>query len=180
MGTTFLQALEDRKRKRDAERLLLNKRLLELQADSEADIVARRVYEDMVKSGQWSPDRSDVPATPDEPKRTITYQLTGLSVQAAQAPMAQAPMVKDIVLSILKEAYPVGLTAAQIKGKAFLKFKTHINPNTLTVTLGRYSRPKDGEPRLARCDGRIWFYVPADGARAPELAFTNGGKHAAE
>jgi hypothetical protein len=81
-------------------------------------------------------------------------------------------MVKDMILSILKDAYPTGLTAAQIKGKAFLRYQEHINPNTLTVTLVRFGKAKPGEQALVKCEGRVWTYIRDTGAatRTPEFA----------
>lgn len=67
-------------------------------------------------------------------------------------------MAKEMILAVLKEAGPEGATAKQIRAKVFLRFKTHINPNTLTVSLVRFS--KGSEPK-ARCEGRTWYYVGA-------------------
>jgi hypothetical protein len=175
MPDMFLQGLEDRRLKREAERMAMNKRMAQLNVDGEADAIAKRVYLDMVKGG-------DIPAVQAEPKAP-----TPDAIESAPAAPDTAPrrndgyMVKDMVLAVLRDAFPAGLNASEIKHRAYNRFKQHINPNTLTVTLGRYSKPKDGDPVIARCVGRVWFYVPPiNVVRSPELALVNGGKHAAE
>ena len=144
------------------------KRAIQLNAEGEEDSVAKRVYLQTLSA----PPVPDAVEAPPSPPRHATQ-----SVETGK------PMVKDMILTVLRDAHPNGLSAEQIKGKAFLRYQEHINPNTLTVSLGRYSKPKPGEPVLAKCVGRIWYYVHGAGtvpARAPELALLNGGKHAAE
>jgi len=68
--------------------------------------------------------------------------------------------VKDVILAVLKEARG-GLTAKQIRGKAFLKFNAELNPNTLTVTLIRMKVDK-----IVRIEGRQWFYIHPNQARS--------------
>lgn len=168
MNDHFLQALEDRRMKREAERNAMIKRSAVLNAEAEADTVAKRVYLETL-TARPVPDAIELAPPPH--------------VYAAKSADTDKLMVKEMILAVLRDAYPNGMTAEQIKGKAFLRFKQHINPNTLTVSLGRYSKPKEGEPRLARCEGRTWFYIRDTDTvppRAPELALLNGGRHAAE
>ncbi|MBA2587742.1 MAG: hypothetical protein H0U98_03860 [Alphaproteobacteria bacterium] len=151
MDDPFLLALEERRLKREAERTAWNKRAAQLNAEGEADAVAKRVYLETVKPAS---------AVKPSPKPDAVEPAPQATVEGGAA--AEEIPVKDMILTVLRDAYPLGLTAKQIKGKAYMRFKKHINPNTLTVSLGRYSKPKDGEPRLARCDGRTWFYVRHD------------------
>ncbi|MDP6788159.1 MAG: hypothetical protein QGI13_13630 [Rhodospirillales bacterium] len=62
---------------------------------------------------------------------------------------------KTVIRRIVKEAYPEGLQAAQIRGLAKEKNGIELNPNTVTVTLGRYK-----EKGIVRLEGKTWFYVP--------------------
>lgn len=168
MADSFLQALEDRRMKREAERNAMIKRSAALNAEAEKDSVAKLVYLETLAA---PPVPDAIEPAPPPP------------VYAAKSADTGKLMVKDMILAVLRDAYPNGMTAEQIKGKAFLRYQQHINPNTLTVSLGRYSKPKEGELRLARCEGRVWFYIRDTDtvpARAPELALLNGGRHAAE
>jgi len=63
--------------------------------------------------------------------------------------------VKTVVREILKAAYPDGLQAAEIRERARREQNIELNPNTLTVTLGRYK-----EKGMARIEGKTWFFVP--------------------
>lgn len=64
---------------------------------------------------------------------------------------------KDMVLAILHHSHPSGLRAEQIKHNAKALFHSDINPNTLTVSLGRLKNNKK-----VRIDGRTWFFVPPE------------------
>lgn len=136
---------EARRIARDAERMRLHKRIVELNAEGEKDAVAveqlKQIYPDGFPSASDSPVPDAVEAPPTPPPTAAEMQK-----------MASDMTVKDMALLILREAHPNGLTASQIKGKAFLKFRKHINSNTLTVSLVRL-KPK------VKCEGRTWFYV---------------------
>ena len=62
---------------------------------------------------------------------------------------------KDLIFKILKSKYPHGLQAIQIRYVASKEYGVSLNPNTLTVSLGRLKN--SGSVRI---DGRKWFYVP--------------------
>ena len=142
---------DERRRQREAKRLELNKQLAELNAEGEKDAIAvaqlRAVYPNGFPNDDGPPrsiDRRPADAIESPPAPPAT---------AAQAQNVAGGnlTVKEMALMVLRDAMPNGLTAAQIKGKAFLRFKKHINPNTLTVSLVRL-KPK------VKCEGRIWFY----------------------
>ena len=63
--------------------------------------------------------------------------------------------MKSLTYKILKSEYPNGMLASEIRIVAQQKHGTDLNPNTLTVTLGRLKG--DGHVRI---DGRMWFYIP--------------------
>jgi len=156
----LLAKFDERKQRRERERFALNKRLVELNAEAERDevtvnnliAICSEHHKDYVPN-LTIPDAVE-PAPPPP---------TAAAVQMASNGMR----VKDMVLAVVRDAYPQGLTAKQIKGKAFLRYKHDINPNTLTVTLVRYSK---GNEARVRCDGRTWYYVPqkANGAAVSE------------
>ena len=174
MADLFLQALEERRLKRDAERSAMVKRSAQLNAEADADAVAKRVYLETIAASPSAP----AAAVPDDIEPSPAPPIFAAPVSDTTG----KPMVKDMILSVLRDAYPHGLSAAQIKAKAYLRFKQHINPNTLTVSLGRYSKPKPGEAKLAKCDGRVWYYIrqgEPEKTRSPELALINGGRNAA-
>src|SRR5665213_2927492 len=159
---------EARRAKRDQERLSLRKRLAELEIEATEDTTAvtvlRKVY---AKETQASAEAS-------------MAQQFATAVREAQA--KEVP-TKELILAVLREATPAGMTAKQIKEKALLKYRRHINPNTLTVSLVRASKPHGLQPASVRCDGRTWYYlsqppeVPNVGIRrAPELALNGGHK----
>lgn len=144
----------------------LNKRLAELAAEGEKDGIAvaqlRAIYpEGFPADGGAQIDTVAADAIEAAP----TPPATAAEMQQRGGDMT----VKQMSELILKDAYPNGLTASQIKGKAFLRFKKHINPNTLTVSLVRL------KPRV-QCEGRVWFYVKPNGVhddankKSPEVA----------
>lgn len=179
MDDPFLLAIENRRIARDGERMAMNKRIAQLNAEADADAVAKRVYLEMKSAGLLA----DQQPAGDAKQAAMPDAVEPAPATEVQAAEGTDLMVKDMILLVLKEAYPNGMTAAQIKGKAWLRFRKYINPNTLTVSLGRFSKPKDGEPRQARCDGRTWYYMRERELLPPksaQLALLNGGRDAAE
>lgn len=69
---------------------------------------------------------------------------------------------KQLTIQILKDAYPRGYKAGEIRELAEFLHATKINPNTLTVTLGRLRAEE-----TVRNDARTWFYVPPKKRDAP-------------
>ena len=65
--------------------------------------------------------------------------------------------IKDLARDILKDAYPNGELAGGIRIAALQNYGQKINPNSLTVSLGRLKN--EGAIRI---EGRTWFYVPAE------------------
>lgn len=63
--------------------------------------------------------------------------------------------MKSLTYKILKSEYPKGMQASDIRTIAQENHGVDLNPNTLTVTLGRLK--SDGRVRI---DGRVWFYIP--------------------
>lgn len=154
--------LEARRISRERERADLNKRLLELNRQAEDDETALRVLKGLYPDG--FADDTNADEEPPPPAGTLARIIHEQAVKN----------IKDKVLDVLRSSYPLGLNAAQIRAKAFLKYKEHLNPNTLTVSLVRFR--KDGKVRI---EGREWFYVRdlADGnekAAEQSPAATNG------
>ncbi len=167
MSESFPQMLEERRRRRDAERMRLQKRIAELSREGEDDAIAARVYQDaMTSQTATAVAIASDPATP----KPDAVEASPYKVVMMPRASVEAPKVKDMILAVLRDAYPNGLTAANIKGKVYLRFKEQINSNTTTVTLGRFS--KDG---IVKNDSRVWFYVPA--APAPNIPQLNGTAH---
>jgi len=143
------QRLDARRQSRERERLLIQKRLAEINAEDADDAVALRVLRNLYPDGFSNHPQTDAPEKPE-----------AVTPDSASAKFAVRTLpVKTMLLSVLKDAFPGGLTAAQIKGKVWLKYKQEINPNTLTVSLVRASKQKGDEPPRVRCDGRTWYYL---------------------
>lgn len=133
-----IKRILDRRLQRRVERNNLEQRLAQLDKEDADDATALRVLRGLYPEGPdpWS--------EPPAAART-------------QEPMATGRMsTKDAILAVLRDAYPNGLTAAQIKGKVFLKFRIALNPNTTTVSLVRFR--KAAQPQV-RIEGKTWFYV---------------------
>jgi hypothetical protein len=164
-GEDPFDRLEARRMDRDRERMDLHKRIAQLNTEAEKDSIALQVLKEMYPDG-WKAAQERSPK-PDG---------------ALPSPIAKAAtmLFKDVILAILRDAAPGGLTANQIKAKAMLKYKVEINPNTLTVTLGRFSRPPDGSAPKAKYDGDVWRYLPTaslTNLKPAELPL-NGGRAA--
>ena len=152
--------LEERRARRDAERLSLTKRLHQLNQEAEEDAVAAKVLLKLYPEHVPAP----APQLPEKPSildrlraaRTLAASTPSPASVAATQDSGAGLKLKDMILNVLREAYPNGLKAQQIRGKVQIKYRTDLNPNTLTVTLVRYSKGDD--PR-ARCEGRTWYYV---------------------
>jgi hypothetical protein len=147
--TDAIAQLEARRLKREAERLSLQRRLAELVIEGEQDAVALKVLR------QLDPQPIANGASNEAPDR---LHATGITTPPGTA--ASDIPFKTMILSVLQAAYPNGLTAAQIKAKAVLKYKREINSNTLTVTLVRASKDKDDQKAVVRCEGRTWYSIP--------------------
>jgi hypothetical protein len=89
-------------------------------------------------------------ALPD-PKST---EASNLNRSVITAQHHSSVPVKDMLLVIVREAGPEGVSAEQIRARAQIKFGVDVNPNTLTVSLVRHR--KDGK---VKCDKKRWFYV---------------------
>lgn len=70
---------------------------------------------------------------------------------------------KDLTLEILKSRYPRGLQARSIRSVARKEYGIDLNPNTLTVSLGRLKT--SGHVRIV---ARIWYFTPKKNA-PPEV-----------
>lgn len=140
---------EERRLRRDKERLELRKRLAELDQEASEDAIAvkvlRNVYEKSASTKSVGPNSG-------------VLVPTGNSAVNIGDVYKDMP-VKEVLLSILRESAPEGMTAAQIRQKAMLKYRRDINSNTLTVSLVRASKIKGDQPALVRCEGRKWRYI---------------------
>lgn len=166
--------LEKRRQQREQERLALRKRLAELDADAAED---QAVWKGLTKLYGSKESLGHVVAAAASVAAPNPAPATGL---AARVEIGKDMLAKDMILTVLRDGAPSGMTAAQIKAKVVLKFGRHINPNTLTVTLVRASKQRGDEAPLVRCEGRTWFYLSKPEApnvpRAPELAL-GGSRH---
>lgn len=90
----------------------------------------------------------------------VTQILPSVS-QSAQSALSPKAKRKTIIREILRGVYPRGLQAGEIRQIARDMYGTELNPNTLTVTLGRHK-----EKGIVRIDGRTWYYIPEE-ARKP-------------
>jgi hypothetical protein len=150
--------LEKRRQRRDEERLHLRKRLSELDAEAADDATALRV----LKKAYEKEDEAPEPRTLPKAIHTV-----GATPGLFFTPDADRP-IKDLILAVLADAAPNGMTAAQIRDKAMLKYRRLINPNTLTVSLVRASKQRGTEPPVVRCQGRVWYYLPPTITPNPE------------
>lgn len=137
---------------REHETKIIERRTAEIRQEDEADAIAvaqlRKIYPNGFPGGK--------------PRQAEIQQPRELSTPVATAHASSAGIpVKDMILAILKGAYPDGLTAKQIKAKAAIKYGAALNPNTLTVTLVRYSKLP---VPCAKCEGRVWCFVASPAA----------------
>ena len=152
----FVTKMIARREARDQERARLQKRLLEINREAEEDEIALRVYQ-RIECG------ADEQGTTGEQRNTnLKRFLRPATVQTPTRILPPDVRVKDMIFAVLRDA-KTGLTAKQIRGRAFLKFHTDINPNTLTVSLERLK-----ERDLVRIEGREWFYVTAANPDVPQ------------
>ena len=86
-----------------------------------------------------------------------------LALVAAQEMLQFTGSIRDLTLEILKSNYPNGMTAGNIRTFAKMRYDVDLNPNTLTVSLGRLKT--NGDVRIV---GRIWFYTPKKDAPPDE------------
>lgn len=86
-----------------------------------------------------------------------------LGVATVQDVLTFDGSMKDLITEILKVAYPRGMDAANIRHVARKKYAINLNPNTLTVSLGRLKASGD-----VRIVGRVWYYTPKKDA-PPEV-----------
>lgn len=80
--------------------------------------------------------------------------------------------MKDLALEILKSRYPRGFKASGIRHVARTDYDINLNPNTLTVSLGRLKASGD-----VRIIGRGWYYTPKKSAPPADAdgALDSGG-----
>src|SRR4051812_33817603 len=101
---------DERRLRRESERAALNKRLGELSREAEEDAIALRVLKSMYPDGiQRAGETAPVPA------RIKADTPAAGSPDGAGAGMRR----KDMILTVVRDAYPSGMTAAQIKAKVF-------------------------------------------------------------
>ena len=140
---------ELRRQRRDEERLALRKRLAELDAEGTEDATAIRVLRQVYSAAD---------KTLRDGKIVHGGQRAAPTNVSPPAP-AEKMSNKELCIAVLRDAAPNGMTAAQIKSKALLKYRRVINPNTLTVSLVRASKSRNGNQAEVRCEGRTWFYI---------------------
>jgi len=147
-----LTLIQDKRRRLAEERHALLSRVQEIDKELLDQETAIRVIRELL------PPEPDVQPAP----------LPAGLVAAAKAPAAgvqKPPLVKDMVLAILKDAYPRGLTAAEIRQGAIERFGATVNPNTLTVSLGRFKAEN-----LVSIEGRQWRYTPTEAEKTEAVS----------
>ena len=87
--------------------------------------------------------------------RTYAPQVSVVGGGATQHVPKFMGRINILALHILKQAYPRGMTAGDIRQAAADRHQTEIKSTTLTVALGRYK--KVGAVRIVK---RNWYYVP--------------------
>lgn len=86
-----------------------------------------------------------------------------LALAGAQDILQFTGSIRDLTLEILKTNYPSGMTAGDIRIYAKMRYDVDLNPNTLTVSLGRLKA--NGHVRI---DGRVWYHTPKKSAPPDE------------
>ena len=95
--------------------------------------------------------------------RTLGLSTVGALVNDDKQEASSRKTVRDFLLEKLRAEFPKGITATELVALAQKEGK-ELNPNTVSVTLGRIKY--DG---LARLEGRVWFSVPTD-EEVPKIA----------
>ena len=85
------------------------------------------------------------------------------NVERTESIQARRIKRKTVIRDVLKAAWPEGLQSAEIRDCAKERYGIELNPNTVTVTLGRYKHKG-----MARIDGRTWFHIPPEKGLSPE------------
>ena len=143
----FKQDIEQAKSKLQAQREALIQQIGDIDIEIKDYDTALRVARKLALPS----DKAQVPSssTPDDLLTQNVVKFIG--------------SIKTLTYKILKYEYPKGMQASDIRTIAQEKYDVDLNPNTLTVTLGRLKG--DG---FVRIDGRVWFYVPkGDRQQAP-------------
>ncbi len=86
-----------------------------------------------------------------------------LGLAGAQETLEFTGSIRDLTLEILKSNYPNGMAAGDIRTYAREQYDVDLNPNTLTVSLGRLKAK--GHVRIV---GRVWYHTPKKNA-PPEV-----------
>ena len=167
MSDDFLIRMEQRRIARDRRKLALGAELSELSREADEDALALQRYREVMGLPAPSHDACEKTLHCNGSVLMRIPRQQGHSVVAATQNEGRSMPVKIIVLAILHSAYPEGLNAKQIRGKAVAAYGTELNPNTLTVTLGRYR--EDGTVRNV---GRTWYFVPLE--ERPNGGLLNG------
>jgi hypothetical protein len=137
----------------DAERVQILSRLKDIDKEISEQEVAIRVIRNVMGTANYT-----APAT-NHSVGTVTDSVTTSIIHRSPAfegdPPSQLP-IKDVILEVLRGAYPNVMNASEIREAALADFKVNVNPNTLTVALGRWKAKK----RVV-IEGRDWSYMPS-------------------
>lgn len=80
--------------------------------------------------------------------------VDGLRRAAARRAREGRP-VKEVLLEVLRDAYPIALQASEVRRRARDTYRVDVNPNTLTVSLSRFR-----DAGLVSITNKKWSYVP--------------------
>ena len=167
------EKLEERRIKREQERMAMAKRTVELNAEGERDATTLRVLAEMY------PDRAPSAKLTPRPKDfSDRLPLPSAPVPEEKMNLGQELAIKHVVLNIVRDANPQGVTSQQIGARAAVKYRMQINKNTLGVSLGRHSRAG-----RIKCVSKRWYYIPEHahaanghaGAQVEKRAESEGG-----
>lgn len=158
--------LDERRQRREQERMQIMKRLAQINVEGEEDEVARKVLTRIYPDGpdKVSPPKAGAPET--DANTSELKQTNSAGMTASEA-----------CLEVVKGAYPNGLTTQQVVSKLFLRFRSQATSNTVRVSMRRHR----GRGKANYLNGQ-WFYVPHSERRETPLLLpangaANGGAH---
>jgi hypothetical protein len=157
--------LDERRRKRESERMAINKRLSQMNAEGEQDDVARKVLLQMYPngfSGATGVDTGNGLFAPAQPRFSLH--------DTNSKPDKTTTSASEMALEVVKDAYPDGLAQEQIAAKIFLRYRATVSENTVRVSMIRHrARIK------ARYTDSRWFYIPYDQRAEYERLLASNG-----
>jgi hypothetical protein len=141
---TPIEAIRQRHQRLTTERANLTVRIAAIDKELNELVTSERVIiglADSEESGLSSP---------------IPFALYSARIISKLKRRAAGRQICEMVLEVLRDAYPEELKAAEIRQLILARFEVEINPNTLTVSLVRHR-----EARLVKLVKKAWSYIPS-------------------